>query len=167
MEPLMPSFDVVNKLDLQLIDDAINDSNRTISQRYDFRGVEIILELNKKEKTLKVQVPDDMKLQAVREIVIGALTRKGLSPKVVDWGKREEATLGAIRLNCKLVEGIDKEQVKKINTLIKDSGLKVKTVNQGDQVRVEAKSIDDLQAVIALLKEADLPTPLQFVNMKR
>lgn len=163
----MPSFDVVNKLDLQLIDDAINDSNRTISQRYDFRGVEIILELNKKEKTLKVQVPDDMKLQAVREIVIGALTRKGLSPKVVDWGKREEATLGAIRLNCKLVEGIDKEQVKKINTLIKDSGLKVKTVNQGDQVRVEAKSIDDLQAVIALLKEADLPTPLQFVNMKR
>jgi uncharacterized protein YajQ (UPF0234 family) len=112
-------------------------------------------------------VPDDMKLQAVREIVIGALTRKGLSPKVVDWGKREEASLGAIRLNCKLVEGIDKEQVKKINTLIKDSGLKVKTVNQGDQVRVEAKSIDDLQAVIALLKEADLPTPLQFVNMKR
>jgi uncharacterized protein YajQ (UPF0234 family) len=167
MEPLMPSFDVVNKLDLQLIDDAINDSNRTISQRYDFRGVEIILELNKKEKTLKVQVPDDMKLQAVREIVIGALTRKGLSPKVVDWGKREEASLGAIRLNCKLVEGIDKEQVKKINTLIKDSGLKVKTVNQGDQVRVEGKSIDDLQAVIALLKEADLPTPLQFVNMKR
>lgn len=163
----MPSFDVVNKLDLQLIDDAINDSNRTISQRYDFRGVEIILELNKKEKTLKVQVPDDMKLQAVREIVIGALTRKGLSPKVVDWGKREEASLGAIRLNCKLVEGIDKEQVKKINTLIKDSGLKVKTVNQGDQVRVEGKSIDDLQAVIALLKEADLPTPLQFVNMKR
>jgi hypothetical protein len=163
----MPSFDVVNKLDLQIIDDAINDSNRTISQRYDFRGFEVVLELNKKDKTLKVQVPDDMKLRALQEIVIGSFTRKGLSPKLIDWGKEEAASLGAIRLNCKLVEGIEKENAKKINELIKESGLKVKSQIQGDQLRIEAKSIDDLQAVIAALKAADLPIPLQFVNMKR
>ena len=163
----MPTFDIVSKLDLQKVDNAINVAIKKISQRYDFKGHHILVELNKKEKTLKVEVPDDMKLRAVQEIVVGTMMDQGVSPKIVDWGKREEASLGAIRLNCKLKEGLEKDIAKVINTTIKDSGVKVKTQIQGDQIRVEGKSIDELQEVIALLRGADLEVPLQFENMKR
>jgi cyclic-di-GMP-binding protein len=163
----MPTFDVANKLDMQLVENAINNVNRIISQRYDFKGVEVLVELNKKDKTLKIEVPDDMKLKHVQDIVAGALIDQQVSSKVVDWGKREDASLGAIRLKCKLREGIEKDIAKDIVKRIKDSGLKVKTQIQGDQVRVEGKQIDDLQQVIALLKEANLAVPLQFLNMKK
>ncbi len=163
----MPSFDVVSKLDLQKVDNAINVANRKIAQRYDFKSLHILLELNKKDKTLKVEVPDEMKLKAVQEIVVSSLMDQGVSPKVVDWGKQEEASLGAIRLNCKLQEGLDRELTKKITTTVKETGKKMKAQIQGDQVRVEGKSIDELQEVIAKLKAMDLPVPLQFENMKR
>lgn len=163
----MASFDVVSKLDMQKIDNAINVANRKISQRYDFKGLHILLELNKKDKALKVEVPDEMKLKAVQEIVIGSLMDQGVSPKVVDWGKQEEASLGAIRLHCKLQEGIEKDLSKKITAAVKESGKKLKAQIQGDQVRIEGKSIDDLQEVIAKLKAMDLDVPLQFENMKR
>lgn len=163
----MASFDVVSKLDMQKIDNAINVAIRKIGQRYDFKGAHIVLELNKKDKKLKVEVPDDMKLKAVQEIVLGSLHDQGVSQKVVDWGKREDASLGAIRLNCTLREGIEKDIAKDITAKIKDMDIKVKALIQGDQVRVEGKSIDDLQAVIAALNAMDLPVPLQYVNMKR
>lgn len=162
----MASFDIVNKLDMQQIDNAINSANRKISQRYDFKGAHILLELNKKDKTLKVEAPEE-KIQAVQEIVVGALMDQGVSPKVIDWGKREEASMGTVRMQCRLQEGIDKDIAKDIQKRIKDSGLKVKTQIQGDQLRVEGKQIDDLQAVIQLCKDADLPVPLQYLNMKR
>lgn len=163
----MPSFDVVNKLDIQLMDNAINNTNKTIGTRYDFKGVDVTLELNKKDKTVRLEVPDDMKLRHVQEMLRGALHDQDLSPKSIDWGKQEEASLGGIRLRGRLREGIDKDVAKDIVKRIKDSKLKVKASIQGEQVRVESKSIDDLQTVISMLKEADLPTPLQFVNMKR
>jgi uncharacterized protein YajQ (UPF0234 family) len=164
----MPSFDVVNKLDLQLVDNAINTAGRRIAQRYDFKGVTVVLELNKKDKTLKVEVPDDMKLKAVKEIVHGALMDQGVSMKIVDWGKEEAATLGTIRLHPKLRDGIEKELAKTIVAKIKDLNLKVKASIQGEQIRVEGKAIDDLQAVIQALKaDESIPVPLQFDNMKR
>lgn len=163
----MPSLDIVSKLDMQKIDNAINVALKKIAARYDFRGAHIVLELNKKEKTLKVEVPDEMKLTAVKDIVVSSLIDQGVSAKVVDWTKREEASLGAIRINAKLVEGLDKEVARQVTQLIKDSGLKVKSSIQGDQVRVEGKQIDDLQALMAKLRAADLPVPLQFDNMKR
>ncbi len=164
----MPSLDVVSKLDLQKIDNAINVAIRKIGQRYDFRGAHILLELNKKDKTLKLEVPDEMKLKAVQEIVLGSLLDQDVSPKVIDWGKREEASLGAIRLLCKLVEGIEKDIAKVIVQKVKDSGLKLKTSIQGDQVRIEGKSIDDLQAMMAALRaDATITVALQFDNMKR
>jgi len=163
----MPTFDIVNKLDLQQIDNAINSANRTIDNRYDFRGLDITVELNKKEKTVKVVVPDEMRLKAVREIVNGSMMDQKVSPKVVDWGDKEDASLGAIRISCKLREGIDKEIAKKIVKKIKDSKLKVKASIQGESVRVEGKKIDDLQEIIAMLKEEDYDVPLQFDNMKK
>lgn len=163
----MPTFDFVNKLDLQVIDDAVNDTKRRISQRYDLKDAKIELELNKKDKVIKLEVPDNMKLDAVRDLMMEVFSKKGISPKTIDWGKKEDASLGAIRMNLKLVEGIDKESAKAINTLIKDSGIKVKSSTQGDQLRVEGKSIDDLQAVIKLVREADISVPVQAVNMKK
>lgn len=161
----MPTFDIVSKLDMQLIDNAINVANRKIGQRYDFKGVNILLELNKKDKTLKLEAPED-KVQAVQEIIVGAIMDQKVSPKVLDWGEEQEAHLGLMRLSIKLVEGIEKDIAKDIQNRIKESGLKVKSSIQGDQLRVEGKQIDDLQAVIALLKGADLKVPLQYVNMK-
>lgn len=163
----MPTLDIVSKLDMQKIDNAINVALKKIAARYDFRGAHIVLELNKKEKTLKVEVPDEMKLTAVKDMVVSSLIDQGVSAKVVDWTKREEASLGAIRINAKLVEGLDKEVARQVTQLIKDSGLKVKSSIQGDQVRVEGKQIDDLQELMAKLRTADLPVPLQFDNMKR
>ena len=163
----MPTFDIVSKLDMQNLDNAINVANRKISQRYDFKGAHILVELNKKDKTLKVEVPDDMKLRAVREIVVDALIAQNVSPKVIDWGKQEAASLGALRLQCKLIEGIEKDHAKLVVQAIKDTGLKVKASIQGDQVRVEGKSIDDLQATMAALRATELPVPIQFDNMKR
>lgn len=163
----MPTVDVVSKLDLQAVDNAINQVNRRLSQRYDFKGVDYLIELNKKDKTLRLEVPDEMKLKAVKETVVGCLHDQGVSPKVVDWGDREAAALGAIRLKCRLVEGIEKDLARKVAGIVKDTGLKVKASIQGDQVRLEGKKIDDLQAIMAKLREADLPVPLQFDNMKR
>lgn len=163
----MPKVDVVNKIDLQTIDNAINSVNRQIETRYDFRGVETLVELNKKDKTLKVEVADTMKLKAVKEIVASCLIDQKVSPKVIKWGDEEAASLGAIRLNCKIQDGIEQEIAKKIVKLIKDTGLKVRASIQGEQIRVEGKQIDDLQAVMQFLREADLEVPVQFDNMKR
>lgn len=163
----MATVDVVSKLDLQAVDNAINSANRKLSQRYDFKGVEFEIELNKKDKTLRVVAPDEMKLKAIQETIVGTLQDQKVSPKVIDWGDREAASLGAIRLKCRLVEGLEKDVAKKVTALVKDSGLKVKASIQGEQVRLEGKKIDDLQAIMQSLREADLPVPIQFDNMKR
>lgn len=164
----MPTVDVVSKLDMQLVDNAINVAVKKIAQRYDFKGAHVEVELNKKDKTLKVHVPDDMKLRHTREIIDGALIDQGVSPKAVSWPETPEAaTLGTLRVTCKLVEGIEKEHAKKVVEIVKDSGLKIKASIQADQVRLDGKQIDDLQAIMAKLRESALPIPLQFVNMKR
>lgn len=163
----MPTVDIVNKIDLQTVDNAINSVKRQIDTRYDFRGVETEIELNKKEKTLKIVVPDNMKLKAVKEIITSCLIDQKVSPKIIKYGDEEAASLGAIRLQCKIQEGIEQDIAKKIVKLIKDTGLKVKPSIQGEHVRVEGKSIDDLQSIMQMLREADLEVPVQFDNMKR
>ena len=163
----MPSFDVISRIDMQAMDNAINVTKQRINQRYDFKGATIVLELDKKGKTVKLEVPDEMKLKAVQQILIGCLMDQKLSPKTVDLSKREEASLGAIRIQGKLVEGIDKDVAREVVAKIKESGLKVKASIQGEEVRVEGKQIDDLQAVIQLLSAAEFKVPLQYINMKR
>lgn len=163
----MPSFDIVNELDMQKIDNAINVASRKLLGRYDFKGLKYTLELNKKEKTLLVEVPDDMKFKALQQIVIESMIDQKVSPKVVEWGKQEDAALGSLRIKCKLVEGIDKEASRKITAAIKESGLKVKSSIQGEQIRVEGKQIDDLQAVQKLVSALELPMAVQFQNYKK
>jgi len=163
----MPSFDIVSEVDLQEIDNVINQSRREIEQRFDFRGSKTTLDLDKKEKTITLTTEDQMRLSAVKQILAGRLTTRKVDPRVLEYGKEESASGMSLRVVIKLKEGLDREAAKKISKWIKESGLKVTSQIQDEQVRVQAKKIDDLQTVMAGVKQLDLPVPLQFTNMKR
>ncbi len=160
----MPSFDVVSKVDMQEVDNAVNQAIKEIDQRYDFKGTTNEVELEK--DSLRILAADEYKLQAIKDILIGKLVRRNVSPKCFDYGKEESASAGAVRVRAAIVQGISKEKGKEIVKVIKDSKLKVQAQIMEDQVRVSGKKIDDLQEVIQLLKGQDLGIELQFENMR-
>lgn len=160
----MPSFDIVSKVDLQEVDNAINQALKEIAQRYDFKGTTNELELEK--DGLRILAADDYKLQAIKDILVGKLVRRNVSPKCLDYGKEEPASGGAVRVRASIVQGISKEKGKEIVKLIKETRLKVQAQIMEDQVRVTGKKIDDLQGVIQALKGKDVGIELQFENMR-
>ena len=162
----MPTFDIVSKLDMQEIDNAINMVSRDISNRYDFRGSSTKLTLNKTEKTIKLEADNDMQITAVRDMLENRAISRKLSIKIFNYQNEENASGMSIRQIVKLREGISSDNAKKINKMIKDMKLKVQSQIQGEQLRVSGKKIDDLQGVISALNETKLDFPLQFVNMK-
>lgn len=162
----MPSFDVVNKVDLQEVDNAVNITKKTIATRYDFRDSETEITLDRKQSSIAISTEDTMRLEAVKDTLSSNLIKRGVSPKAMDYSEPEGTSKGGVRVTVSLKQGIDKEVGKKITKLIKEQNLKVQAQIQDDQVRVTAKKIDDLQAVIAVLKEKDLGIPMQYVNMK-
>ncbi len=163
----MPSFDVVNKIDHQQVDNAINNARKAITTRWDFRNTKTEIELNKKENSIHIVTEDEMKMKAIEEAVGTAFFKAGIDPKAVTYGEPQPTSNTMVKLDAKIIEGIEQDIAKKIVKMIKDTKKKVQAAIQGDQVRITAKSIDDLQEVISLLKSADLEVPLQFVNMKR
>ncbi|MEK4357345.1 YajQ family cyclic di-GMP-binding protein [Paenibacillus sp. FSL M7-1455] len=158
------SFDIVSKFDLQEMNNAINQAEREIETRFDFKGSKSSLKLEK--DALVIVSDDEYKIKSVIDILQSKMIKRGLSLKNVDYGKIEPASMGTVRQRIGLKQGIDQENAKKINVLIRDSKLKVKSQIQGDQIRVTGKSKDDLQAVMQLLRKADLPLDLQFTNFK-
>jgi uncharacterized protein YajQ (UPF0234 family) len=160
----MPSFDIVSKVDMQEVDNAINQAKKEIAQRYDFKGTENELELE--NDTLKILAADDYKLQAIKDILIGKLVRRKVSPKCFNYGKEEAASAGAVRVRATILQGISKEKGKEIVKLIKATKLKVQAQIMEDQVRVTGKKIDDLQEIMQMLKGKDLDIELQFENMR-
>ncbi|WP_019532606.1 YajQ family cyclic di-GMP-binding protein [Paenibacillus ginsengihumi] len=158
------SFDIVSKLDLQEMNNAINQAEKEIATRFDFKGSKSSISLEKEE--LVVVSDDEFKLQNVLDILTGKMAKRGLPLKNLEYGKVEPAASGTVRQRIKLKQGLDQDIAKKINVLIRDSKLKVKSQIQGDQIRVAGKSKDDLQQVIQMLRKADLPIDLQFVNLK-
>ncbi len=160
----MPSFDIVSKVDMQEVDNAINQAKKEIAQRYDFKGTENELELE--NDTLKILAADDYKLQAIKDILIGKLVRRKVSPKCFNYGKEEAASAGAVRVRATIMQGISKEKGKEIVKLIKATKLKVQAQIMEDQVRVTGKKIDDLQEIMQMLKGKDLDIELQFENMR-
>lgn len=158
------SFDIVSKLDMQEMTNAINQATKEIETRFDFKGSKSSIDLEKDQVVLVSD--DDFKLQNVRDILIAKMAKRGISLKNLDYGKVEPASMGSVRQRISLKQGIDQDNAKKINILIRDSKLKVKSQIQGDQIRVTGKSKDDLQAVITLLRKADLPLELQFINFR-
>ena len=160
----MPSFDIVSKVDMQEVDNAVNQAKKEISQRYDFKGTKCEIEL--KEETINILADDDYKLKAVIDILQSKVIARKISLKSLDYGKEEAASGGMIRQTITIRQGIATEKGKEINKLIKDTKMKVQSQIQGDQLRVTGKKIDDLQEVIQLLKGKDLGVDLQFVNMR-
>jgi uncharacterized protein YajQ (UPF0234 family) len=158
------SFDIVSKVDMQELNNAIQQAEKEILTRFDFKGSKSSIKLDKDQ--LVVTSDDEFKLQNVLDILHAKMTKRGISIKNLEYSKVEPAAGSTVRQKISMKQGVDQENSKKINILIRDSKLKVKTQVQGDQIRVTGKSRDDLQAVIALLRKADIPLDLQFVNLK-
>jgi len=162
----MPSFDIVNQIDAQEVDNAVNNTLQEVGTRYDFRGLQTEVEFDKKENRIDIVAAESMKLQAVREMLVKHFIKRNLEPKVLEFGNIQGSSSGAVKMSVDIKEGIDRETAKKIVKEIKASKLKVQPAIQDDQVRVTGKKIDDLQEVIKMLKSKNFSVPLQFVNMK-
>ncbi|MBM7620664.1 YajQ family cyclic di-GMP-binding protein [Sutcliffiella sp. NPDC057660] len=158
------SFDIVSKVDLAEVTNAINIALKEIQNRFDFKGSVSDIKLEKEELVLLSD--SEFKLDQLKDVMVSKMIKRNVPTKNIQYGKIEDASKGAVRQRGTLVQGIDKENTKKINTIIKNSGLKVKTQIQDDQVRVTGKNRDDLQQVIAALRAADLDIDLQFVNYR-
>jgi len=161
----MPSFDVVSEVDRQEVRNAVDQAQRELATRFDFKGTSSTIE--QAELTLTLRSVSEDRIRAVKQVLEEKLVKRGVSLKGLDWGKVEEAAGGTVRQVVTIQVGISSDKAKEINKLIKDAGLKgVQSQTQGDQVRVTGKKRDDLQAVIQKLKAADLGVPLQFTNFR-
>lgn len=158
------SFDIVSKVDLAEVTNAIHTAVKEIENRFDFKGSKSSITLEKEE--IMLVSDDEFKLGQVKDILLGKLVKRDVPVKNLEYGKVEPAAGGTVRQRVKLVQGIDKENAKKITSIIKETGLKVKSQIQDDQIRVVGKSKDDLQAVIAAIRKADLPIEVQFINYR-
>jgi len=159
------SFDIVSKIDLQELDNAINMSMKEISQRFDFKGSVSDIK-NEENKKMIVVSDDEFKLKNVIDILQGKLVKRGISLKFLDYGKVESSLGGSVKQDITLKQGIPQEKAKQVNSLIKDKKLKVQPQIQGDQIRVSSKSKDELQTVMQMLRSANLDIELQFVNYR-
>ncbi|HLG04316.1 MAG TPA: YajQ family cyclic di-GMP-binding protein [Bacteroidia bacterium] len=162
----MPSFDIVSKIDTQTLDNAINSARKEIFGRFDFKGTHSTIDLDKKNLALQIVTEDEMRLQSIIDIIRMRMVKQQIDPRCIDEGKEHYASGSMIRKDLVIRQGIDKDTARKIQKDIKDSKLKVQAQQMEDQVRVTAKKIDDLQAVIRILRQGNYDLPLQFMNMK-
>jgi len=161
----MPSFDVVSEVDRQELKNAVDQAQREIGQRYDFKNTDSAIEQNELVLTLKTSSED--RLRALRTVLEERLVKRGVSLRGLDWGKIEPATGESVRQIVTVKVGITSEKAREINKLVKEKGPKgISTQSQGESVRVSGKKRDDLQATITLLKAASLGIPVQFVNFR-
>ncbi|MFC1921456.1 YajQ family cyclic di-GMP-binding protein [Chloroflexota bacterium] len=162
----MPSVDVVSKVDLQALDNAINNVKREISSRFDFKNVKTEITFDRKAKNIHIVTGDDWKVKTVSEMLVGQCIRFKMDSKCLDFKEIEATSHDAAKMDIFIKEGIPKETGQKIVKLIKGLKLKVQPTIQDEQVRIIGKKIDDLQEIMGLLREQDYDVPLQFVNMK-
>ena len=161
----MPSFDVVSEVNRQELKNAVDQAQREIGQRYDFKDTNSTIEQNELALTLRTSSED--RLRALKTVLEERLVKRGVSLRGLDWGKVEAATGDTVRQVVTVKVGISSDKAREINKLIKEKTPKgVSTQTQGDSIRVSSKKRDDLQTAISLLKSADLGIPLQFVNFR-
>lgn len=158
------SFDIVSKFDEQELRNAVDQARREIHQRYDLKGTKTEVDLSPTE--ISINTDTEFTLQSVRDVLESKLVRRGLSLKILDYGKEEPASGGRVRQQVKLRQGIPDDLAKQISKQIRDEFKKVSPQIQGDAIRVQAKSKDDLQGVIQTLRGSDFPVALQFVNYR-
>ncbi|MEY2969024.1 MAG: hypothetical protein RIQ64_1651 [Actinomycetota bacterium] len=161
----MPSFDVVSEVDRQELRNAVDQAQREMANRFDFKNTNSSIEQN--ELVITIRTISEEKARAVRTLLEEKFVKRGMSLKGIDWGKFEQASGDTVRQVVTVKVGINSDKAREINKLIKEKGPKgVSSQTQGEQIRVTGKKRDDLQAVIALLKGSDLEVPLQFENFR-
>jgi uncharacterized protein YajQ (UPF0234 family) len=160
----MPSFDIVSKVDMQEVDNAVNQAIKEIGQRYDFKGSKC--QITPEKDSVKILADDDYKLKAVVDVLQSKFLKRNISIKALQYGKVEPASGGMVRQIITVQQGISKEKAKDITNAIKESKLKVQAQIQDDQVRVIGKNRDDLQDAIQLLKGKDIDVEMQFTNFR-
>ena len=163
----MPSFDIVSTFDMQELDNAVNMVKRDILNRYDFKGTNSQISLNKQDKNIKIETSSTMQREAIVDMLKNRSISRKVSIKIFDFKEEEKASGMTVRQFVHLKEGISKDNAKIINTLIKSFKLKVQSQIQGEQIRVTAKKIDNLQDIIGRLKEEKLSIALQYINFKK
>lgn len=162
----MPSFDLVSKVDLQTLDNAVNTVEKEIRNRFDFKGNHVVIDLNKKDFKLNLESESEMKINQIIDVLISKSMKQGLAAEIYDLSKEPFQSGKVVKKEIPVRNGIKQEDAKKIVKLIKDSGLKVQAAIMDDIIRITAKKIDDLQAVIQASKGWDLGLAFQYVNMK-
>lgn len=162
----MPSFDIVSKVDAQALDNAVNVTTKEITNRFDFKGSHVVIDLDKKEYLLKVETDDEMKMRQLIDVLISRAHKQGIDPEAFDASKEGHQSGKVWKKEIKVRNGLVQEDAKKIVKMIKDSGKKVQASINDDLVRVTGKKIDDLQDIIQLCKSSGLGIPLQYVNMR-
>ena len=160
----MPSFDIVSKVDRQEIDNAVNQVRKEVAQRYDFKGSKTDIGLE--EDAIRIVSDDEYKVKAVVDVLQSKLVRRGIALKALVYGPIEPAASGMAKQTITVQQGVDTDKARKIVKLVKDTKLKVQVQIQGDQLRVSGKKRDELQSVIAMLREQDIDLPLQFENFR-
>lgn len=162
----MPSFDLVSKVDLQTLDNAVNTVAKEIKNRYDFKGNHVVIDLNKKDFMVNLEGESEMKINQIIDVLISKSMKQGLAAEIYDLSKEPHQSGKIIKKEIPVRNGIKQEDAKKIVKLIKDSGFKVQAAIMDDLIRVSGKKIDDLQSVIQASKAWNLGLALQYVNMK-
>ncbi|NBO38494.1 YajQ family cyclic di-GMP-binding protein [bacterium] len=164
----MPSFDVVSEVNVQEVDNAVNQAQKEIQARYDFKGTKFDLTFDRASTEIKMSADAESRLESILDILNSKLLKRGIELGAIEIGKREPAGGMMLKQSLKVKQGLEQDKAKQIVKIIKDSKLKVEAQIQDKQLRVTGKKIDDLQEVIALLKvqQNQLKIPLQFVNMR-
>lgn len=162
----MPSFDIVSKVDAQALDNAVNVTTKEITNRFDFKGSHVVINLDKKEYKLTLETDDDMKMRQLMDVLVSRAHKQGIAPEAFDFSKEGFQSGKIWKKEVQVKNGLKQEDAKKIVKLIKDSGLKVQASINDDLVRVTGKKIDDLQTVIQASKAWQLGIPMQYENMR-
>jgi uncharacterized protein YajQ (UPF0234 family) len=162
----MPSFDVVSRVDMQEMDNAVNQVKKELATRFDFRGSKTQIDLDRKEAKIVLLTEDDMKLRAIKDGLIAKVVHRSIDAKALVFGDHEKAGGDMVRQTVTITNGIDIDTARKVVKLIKDTKMKVQASIQGDEVRITGKKRDDLQEAIQTLKEVDMGVPLQYVNFR-
>ena len=162
----MPSFDLVSKVDLQTLDNAINTVEKEIKNRFDFKGNHVVVELNKKDFKINLEADSEMKLEQIKDVMISKSIKQGLAAEIYDFSKEPFQSGKVVKVEVPVKNGLSQDDAKKVVKLIKEAKYKVQASIMDDMVRITSKKIDDLQEVIHASKGWDLGLAFQYVNMK-
>ena len=162
----MPSFDLASSVDIQILDNAVNIVKKEITNRFDFKGIHVLIELNKKDYLVKLESDSEMKVQQIVDVLLSRSIKQGIDANAFDLSKEPQPSGKIFKKDVPVRNGLKQVDAKKIVKFIKDKGLKVQTAIMDDIIRVTGKKIDDLQEVIAACNAENFGVPLQYNNMK-